>query len=77
MLGEIARQVRGVISKIPFVKDLKDDCMDALPSVQIDIARQKAAMFGLSTNLIGFALKTAYNGLSVSTYREAGEDYFK
>ena len=32
-------------------------------------------MFGLSTNQIGFALKTAYNGLNVSTYREAGEDY--
>jgi len=75
MLGEIARQVRGVVSKIPFVKDVKDDYMDALPSVQIDIDRQKAAMFGLSTNLIGFALKTAYNGLNVSTYREAGEDY--
>ncbi|MBC2715214.1 MAG: efflux RND transporter permease subunit [Desulfobacteraceae bacterium] len=75
VLGEIARQVRGIISKIPFVKDVKDDYMDALPSVQIDIDRQKAAMFGLSTNLIGFALKTAYNGLNVSTYREAGEDY--
>jgi multidrug efflux pump subunit AcrB len=75
MLGDIARQVRGIISKIPFVKDVKDDYMDALPSIQIDIDRQKAAVFGLTTNQIGFALKTAYNGLNVSTYREAGEDY--
>ena len=75
MLGEIARQVRGVIARIPFVEDVKDDYMDALPSVRIDIDRQKAAMFGLSTNQIGFALKTAYNGLNVSTYRESGEDY--
>jgi multidrug efflux pump subunit AcrB len=49
--------------------------MDSLPSVQIDIDRQKAALFGLSTNTIGFALKTAYNGLDVSTYREGGDDY--
>ncbi|MCU0614836.1 MAG: efflux RND transporter permease subunit [Desulfobacterales bacterium] len=49
--------------------------MDALPSVQIDIDRQKAALFGLSTNTIGFALKTAYNGLNVSTYREGDDDY--
>jgi len=49
--------------------------MDAIPSVQIDIDRQKAALFGLSTNNIGFALKTAYNGLNISTYREDGEDY--
>jgi multidrug efflux pump subunit AcrB len=57
------------------VEDVKDDYMDALPSVQIDIDRQKAALFGLSTNAIGFALKTAYNGLNVSTYREGGDDY--
>ncbi len=75
MLGEIARQVRNVVARIPFVEDVTDDYMDALPSVRIDIDRQKAAMFGLSTNLIGFALKTAYNGLNVSTYREDGEDY--
>ena len=30
------------------------------------IDRQKAALFGLSTDMIGFALKTAYNGLDVS-----------
>jgi multidrug efflux pump subunit AcrB len=75
MLGEIARQVREIVSKIPHVVDVKDDYMDALPSVQIDIDRQKAALFGLSTNTIGFALKTAYNGLNVSTYREGGDDY--
>ena len=37
--------------------------------------RQKAAIFGLSTDNIGFALKTAYNGLEVSTYREGDEDF--
>ncbi len=75
LLGEIAAQVRSIVAKIPHVVDVKDDYMDALPSVQIDIDRQKAALFGLSTNLIGFALKTAYNGLDVSTYREGGDDY--
>lgn len=75
MLGELARQVRKIISKIPHVEDIRDDFMDAIPSVQIDIDRQKAALFDLSTNDIGFALKTAYNGLDVSTYREEGEDY--
>ena len=32
-------------------------------------------MLGLSTNDIGFALKVAFNGLKVSTYREGDEDY--
>jgi len=67
--------VRALISRIPHVEDVKDDYMDALPSLRIDIDRQKAASLGLATNTIGFALKTAYNGLNVSTYREGGDDY--
>ncbi len=75
ILGNIAKQVRQVVSKVPWVEDIRDDYMDSIPSVRINIDRQKAAIFGLSTNTIGFALKTAYNGLNISTYREEGEDY--
>ncbi|MGM0451714.1 MAG: efflux RND transporter permease subunit, partial [Thermodesulfobacteriota bacterium] len=59
VLGEIAKRIRGVVARIPHVEDVKDDFMDALPAVEIDVDRQKAALFGLSTNDIGFGLKTA------------------
>jgi len=75
LLGAVAQQAKRLVERIPFVEDVQDDYMDALPSIRIDIDRQKAAIFGLSTNLIGFALKTAYNGLNVSTYREEGDDF--
>ena len=75
MLGTIARQVREFVGKVPFVEDVQDDYSEGIPSIQVNIDRQKAALFGLSTNAIGFALKTAYNGLQVSTYREGDEDY--
>jgi multidrug efflux pump len=75
ILGALGRQIQEIVSKIPHVKDVRDDYMDALPSVQVEIDRQKAALFGLTTSAIGFALKTAYNGLNVSTYREGGDDY--
>ena len=39
------------------------------------VDRQKAALFGLTTDMIGFALKSAYNGLNVSSYREGNDDY--
>ena len=35
MLGEIARQVRGVIARIPFVEDVKDD-YNGRPAVRAD-----------------------------------------
>lgn len=75
LLGSLAKQVREVINKIPHVKDVRDDYTEGSPSIQVVIDRQKAALFGLTTDMIGFALKTAYNGLDVSTYRESNEDY--
>jgi multidrug efflux pump subunit AcrB len=75
VLGRLAKQVREVIETIPHVKDVRDDYTEGTPSIQVVIDRQKAALFGLTTDMIGFALKTAYNGLDVSTYRESNEDY--
>ncbi len=74
-LGRLAKQIRSIIEEIPHVEDVQDDYMEGIPSILVSIDRQKAAMFGLSTNAIGFALKTAYNGLEVSTYREEDDDY--
>ncbi|OQX21521.1 MAG: hypothetical protein BWK80_33010 [Desulfobacteraceae bacterium IS3] len=75
VLGNLAKQVREIIEQIPFVEDVQDDYVEGIPSILVNIDRQKAALFGLSTNSIGFALKTAYNGLEISTYREGDEDY--
>ena len=58
ILGRLAEQVRAIVSQIPFVEDVRDDYMASIPSVRIRIDRQKAALFGLSTGTIGFALKT-------------------
>ncbi len=75
ILGEIAKKVKNIISRIPHVKDVRDDFNEGTPSVQVLVDRQKAALFGLSTDMLGFALKTAYNGLDVSSFREGNEDY--
>jgi len=60
---------------IPHVEDVRDDFVEGIPSVQVVIDRQKAALFGMTTNMIGFALKSAYNGLEVSSFREGDDDY--
>ncbi len=74
-LGLIAEKVRHMVARIPHVEDVRDDYVQGLPSVRVRIDRQKAALFGLSTSNIGAALKTAYNGLDVTTYYEGDEDY--
>jgi multidrug efflux pump subunit AcrB len=75
VLGQIAQQVRNVLEKIPFVQDIRDNYVPGSPTVRVRVDRQKAAMLGLSTDIIGFALKVAFNGIKVSTYREGDEDY--
>jgi multidrug efflux pump subunit AcrB len=75
MLGNMAKKIRAIISRIPHVKDIRDDFVEGTPSVKVVVDRQKAALFGLTTDTIGFALKTAYNGLDVSSFREKDEDY--
>ncbi|UCG64815.1 MAG: efflux RND transporter permease subunit [Deltaproteobacteria bacterium] len=75
VLGSIAQQVRSVLDKIPFVQDVRDDYVPGSPTVRVRVDRQKAALLDLSTDIIGFALKVAFNGLKVSTFREGDEDY--
>ncbi len=74
-LGRIAQQIRGVLEKIPFVQDIRDDYVAGSPTVKVRVDRQRAALLGLSTDIVGFALKVAFNGIKVSTYREGDEDY--
>ncbi|MBU1344325.1 MAG: efflux RND transporter permease subunit [Proteobacteria bacterium] len=75
VLSKIAEKMKKVVENIPNVKDVRDDYQGDLPSVQVKIDRQKTALFGLTTSAIGNALKTAYNGLDVSTYYEGDDDY--
>jgi multidrug efflux pump subunit AcrB len=75
VLGNLGKQVQKIVSKVPFVEDVQDDYVEGIPSVRVRIDRQKAALFGLSTDAIGFALKTAYKGLDISSYHEGDEDY--
>jgi multidrug efflux pump len=75
VLGKLSKQVKEIVSKIPHVVDVRNNYSEGTPSIQVVIDRQKAALFGLTTDMIGFALKTAYNGLDVSSYRESNEDY--
>ena len=74
-LGLIAQQIRSVLARMPLVQDIRDDYVSGSPTVRVRIDRQKAALLGLSTEIIGFALKVAFNGIKVSTFREGGEDY--
>jgi multidrug efflux pump len=75
VLGRIAQQIEKVLEKMPLVEDIRDDYVSGSPTVKVTVDKQRAALLGLSTQVIGFALKVAFNGIKVSTFREGDEDY--
>jgi len=75
VLGEIAAKVRGIISKIPHIKDIEDDYVKGVPTLELIVDRKKAGLYGVTSGMIGSTIRTAFNGWNISTYRENNDDY--
>ena len=50
VLGEIAKKIKGFLAQIPHVEDVRDNFVEGLPSIQVHVDRQKAALFLSITN---------------------------
>lgn len=62
-------------NSIPGLEELKSDLSLGSPEVVIQIDREKARRFGLSTSQIATELRTSLFGLEVSKYKEGEEDF--
>jgi multidrug efflux pump subunit AcrB len=60
---------------IPGVEELKTDLSLGSPEVILNIDREKARRFGLSTSSIATELRTSLFGLEVSKYKEGEDDF--
>ena len=70
--------IRSVINQenIPGIEGLKIDLDVGKPELLVEIDRDKARRYGLSTGQIGSAIRTALFGKEISDYK-AGEDEYK
>tara|TARA_R110001592_G_scaffold106824_4_gene299439 strand:+ start:2624 stop:6070 length:3447 start_codon:yes stop_codon:yes gene_type:complete len=77
LLIDEAEKMKQFIRKqnIPGIEELKLDIQTGKPELLINIDRQKAKRFNLSTGQIGSAIRTALFGKEVSTYKEGEDDY--
>lgn len=74
-LGELAEQIKREIQNIPGIADLKDNFDRTKPEIQVLVDREKAALFGLNTAMIGSTVRTAINGTEASKYRVGEDEY--
>ncbi|GGF51033.1 efflux RND transporter permease subunit [Echinicola rosea] len=62
-------------ANIEGIEELKMDLQTGKPELIVNIDREKARRFGLSTSSIANELRTAIFGLEVSKYKEGEDDY--
>ena len=62
-------------ANIPGIQELKSDLETGKPELLVDIDRDKANRFGLSTRTIASELRTALFGYEVSKYKEGEDEY--
>jgi CzcA family heavy metal efflux pump len=74
-LGKIADDIKRIIKDIPGLADLNDDFDETKPEIKITVDREKSAIYGLNTAMIGMTVRTAINGVAASKYRIGKEEY--
>lgn len=74
-LGLLAEQARGYVRRVPFAQNIRTDYESGSPTLEIHIDRKKAGFLKLSTDVIGFMIRAAFNGAKVSNYREGDEKF--
>ncbi len=63
------------IQNIPGLVNLDDDFERNRTELQVRVDRDKLAKLGFNAQQVGLAVRTAFNGRTVSTYREGKEEY--
>lgn len=76
-LIDVTDQMKKTINEsgIEGIEKLKTDLETGKPEMVVNIDREKARRFGLSTNSIAMEVRTALFGKEVSKYKEGEDDY--
>ncbi len=54
---------------------LESDLPEARPEIKVTVDREKAALYELNTNSIGFTIRQAINGVEASKFRDGKNEY--
>ncbi len=75
ILSDLASQIMQQIESIPGLVNLQDDYEAALPELQFDLDRTRAAKAGLDATTVGTWLRMAIYGLEASKLRADEEEF--
>jgi len=71
----ISNQVKSIISKIEGTAEVESSMEGGSPEIQVEVNRDKMARLGLSLDVVGGTMRTAFNGIEESKYRDGDNEY--
>ena len=72
---KVANKLKDYMANLNGTRDVRIDIGDPRPELQIILQRDKMALSGLNTSIVGNTLRNNYYGLTPTKYRELGDEY--
>ncbi len=75
VLAALRKQVMERVRPIPGLVNLRDDYVVARPEIAIKVDKERAALFGMSTQLVAKNIQAAVRGIRAGVYRDGNDEY--
>ncbi len=75
VMGKLTDTIINILKEYDELKLVDSDFEAAKPQIQIDVDREKAAYYGLSTAEIASSVRNAINGSTIGKYRNNEDEY--
>ncbi|MGD2153652.1 MAG: efflux RND transporter permease subunit [Gemmatimonadales bacterium] len=78
LLKRLGDEVVAILSNSPVapkLEGLESDMADARPELTVEVDRERAQIFGVNTQKIGFAVRSAINGVEAGEFRDGEDEY--
>lgn len=72
---KVASKVRAVMETIKDLGESSIDTEEGVPEIEVEIDRDRAYSFGVDVTTVAKEINYAINGVTATTYRDAGKEY--
>lgn len=70
-----ADKVKEVVGQIPGTAEVETSIDNGNPEIKVEVDRDKMARLGLSLEMVGASMQTAFNGVQETKYRDGENEY--
>ena len=74
VLEKISNDFKDIIESVEGARDVKTSLSDAVPEVEIQVNKENAAIYGLTTSQIASAIRGGASGTIVAKYKDEGDE---